>query len=135
MKLPIKIELGRPAKILIVEDEEILANVLKEKFEKEKLGVLVANDGESVLAMAKELRPDIILLDLILPAKNGFEVLKELKADADLKNIPVVVLSNLGQDEEIKSALKLGAEDYLVKTQHPVKEVVERVKAYLIKSR
>lgn len=119
-------------KILIVEDEEILLKVLQEKLEKEKYKVELVVDGAEVLRRAKSFRPDLILLDLILPNKDGFEVLKELKLDSGLKLIPVVVLSNLGQDEEIKRALQLGAVDYLVKTQHPINEIVEKVKRHLL---
>lgn len=122
-------------KILIVEDEELLAKVLKEKFEKEGFQVFVAGDGEAVVPSAGKNSPDLILLDLILPKKSGFEVLAELKADPELKLIPVIVLSNLGQDEEIKSALSLGAVDYLVKTQHPINEVVEKVRQQLVKGK
>ncbi len=82
----------------------------------------------------KEL-PDLILLDLVLPKKSGFDVLTELKADPELKNIPVIVSSNLGQDEEIKRALQLGAMDYLVKSQHPINEVVEKVNAQVLKGK
>lgn len=84
------------------------------------------------MSLVKSFHPDLVLLDLILPKKDGFEVLQELKADPGLKQIPVVVLSNLGQDEEIKKALDLGAVDYLVKVQHPINEVVEKVRKYLI---
>ncbi|MCL5733596.1 MAG: response regulator [Patescibacteria group bacterium] len=122
-------------KILIVEDEELLSKVLKEKFEKEGFVVVSAADGGEVLPLAQKNNPDLILLDLILPKKSGFEVLAELKADSSLKAIPVIALSNLGQDEEIKNALSLGAVDYLVKTQHPINEVVEKVRQQLIKGR
>ncbi len=120
------------AKILIVEDEEVLYRVLEEKFEKADFAVKVAEDGERAMSLVKSFHPDLVLLDLILPKKDGFEVLQELKADPGLKQIPVVVLSNLGQDEEIKKALDLGAVDYLVKVQHPINEVVEKVRKYLI---
>jgi len=119
-------------KILIVEDEEILSKVLREKFEKENFEVKLAEDGETVLSLTKSFQPNIILLDLMLPKKSGFEVLQELKADPEVKNIPIVVLSNLGQDEEIKKALNLGAVDYFVKAQHPINEVVEKVSNRLI---
>ena len=119
-------------KILIVEDEEILLKVLQEKLEGEKYKTALVTDGAEVVRRAKTFRPDLILLDLILPNKDGFEVLKELKSDPNLKLIPVVVLSNLGQDEEIKRALQLGAVDYLVKIQHPINEVVEKLKHHLL---
>lgn len=121
--------------VVIVEDEEILAKVLKEKLEKEKFNVSLAGDGDAAISLVNKVNPDIVILDLILPKKDGFEVLKELKSNARLKQIPVVVLSNLGQDQEIKRALSLGAADYLVKTQHPIKEVMEKVKEQLMKGR
>ncbi len=122
-------------KILIVEDEEILRKVLQEKFEEENFEVKVAVDGAAVAAVVKSWQPDLILLDIILPKKDGLSVLQELKADADLRSIPVIMTSNLGEDEKIKQALKLGAVDYLVKTQHPVKEIIEKVKHHLLKGR
>jgi DNA-binding response OmpR family regulator len=121
-------------KILIIEDEEAIALVLKEKFKAEGYSVQIASNGESGLEMAKSNNmPDIILLDLILPKKNGFEVLEELKTDPEFRSIPVVVLSNLGEDDNIKKAIYLGAADYFVKSQHPIKEVVEKVKFQLSK--
>ena len=122
-------------KILIVEDEKALSEVLSDEFESHDFKVEVAEDGEEALEKVKSFGPDLILLDLLLPKKDGFEVLETIKADQKLKAIPVIILSNLGQDEEIKRGLLLGAKDYFVKTQHPLKEVVEKVKHYLIKSR
>lgn len=118
-------------KITIVEDEEILLRVLKEKFENAKFDVSTAADGEQAMIVIREAQPDIILLDLILPKKNGFEVLQEIKSDPKLKSIPVIALSNLGQDEDIKKVLQIGAEDFIVKTQHPIDEVIEKVKTLL----
>lgn len=122
-------------KILIVEDEDILARVLQEKFEEEKFEVSVAGDGEIAMPMAKKFKPDIILLDIILPKVDGLDVLFSLKNDEDLKSVPVIMLSNLNEDEKIKQALKLGAVDYLVKTQHPVNEVIDKVNEYLVKAK
>lgn len=114
-------------KILIIEDEESLAFVLKEKLEKTKFETRVARDGESALTIARAFKPGLILLDLILPKKDGFSVLKELKEDLELSVIPVIVLSNLGEDENIKKAFALGAKDYFVKSQHPINEIVEKI--------
>lgn len=122
-------------KVLLIEDEEILGDVLKEKLEQEKFTVEWATDGEAGMAKVKPFSPDLIVLDLILPKKDGFTVLKELKADPKFKTIPVVVLSNLGQDEEIKKALALGAVDYMVKAQHPINEVIEKIKKQLVKGK
>lgn len=122
-------------KILLVEDEEILADVLKEKLLQDKFEVEVAADGVAAIEIANVFEPDLIMLDLIIPKKDGFQVLKELKADPKLKTIPVIVLSNLGQDEEIKRALSLGAVDYMVKAQHPINEVIEKVKKQIVKAK
>ena len=117
-------------KILLIEDEQILADVLQEKLREANFTVELAVDGEVALGQARSFHPDLIILDLILPKKDGFEVLGELKSDVLLKHVPVVVLSNLGQDEEIKRAFSLGAVDYMVKTQHPINEVVEKIKKH-----
>ena len=122
-------------KILIAEDEEVLIKVLKEKFEKEKFVVKIAEDGSEVLPLVKSFKPDLILLDIIMPRQDGLSVLKELKADDEMSGIPVIITSNLGEDEKIKQALDLGAIDYLVKTQHPINEVVEKAKKYLLKAK
>jgi len=120
-------------KILVVEDEIVLAKVLKEQFEESGFEVWVAIDGEVALPMAKKIKPDIIALDLVLPKKNGFTVLKELKEDEELKSTPVVVVSNLGEMGDISRAMSMGATDYFIKSQHPVNEVVEKVKEMLKK--
>jgi two-component system alkaline phosphatase synthesis response regulator PhoP len=119
-------------KIVIVEDEEALARVLKEKFEGEEFEVELAMDGSVALPVIQKMRPDLVLLDLMLPKRDGIDVLKDIKADRDLENLPVIVLSNLDGDEDIKQAIALGAKDYFVKSQHPIKEVVEKVKDFLI---
>ena len=121
------------SKVLVIEDEEILAKILQDKFRNEDFLVETAGDGEAALPIAKNFSPDIVVLDLILPKKDGFQVLKELKADSALKNVPVIILSNLGQEDEIKKGYALGAADYLVKAQNPIKAVVEKVKSYLVK--
>lgn len=120
-------------KVLIVEDEEALSSVVKEEFSSMGHSAKVAKNGEEALDYAKSFRPDIILLDLILPKKGGLEVLEEMKKDPGLKTIPVIVLSNLAGDESIKKALALGAEDYFVKTQHSIYEVIEKVQKYIKK--
>jgi DNA-binding response OmpR family regulator len=122
-------------KVLIVEDEEILYRVLQEKLESEKHNVKVAIDGELALEMVKSFKPDFILLDIILPKKDGLSVLAELKASEEFSSIPVIVLSNLAEDDKIKEALKLGALDYFVKTQHPLAEIVEKIEESLLKAK
>lgn len=122
-------------KLLIVEDEDVLARVLREKFEGNNFKVEVATTGDVVLSLVQKLKPDIILLDILLPKMDGLEVLAQLKADEDVHNIPVIIMSNLDDDERITKGIKLGAVDYLVKTQHPVNEVVEKVNQYILKPR
>lgn len=119
-------------KILIVEDEDALAQVLREKFEKEKFEVKIAVDGEIAMPTIKSFMPDMILLDLLLPKKSGLDVLRDIKSEEDIKEIPVIILSNLGGDEDIKEGLSLGAKDYFVKTQHPINEIIEKVKEDLL---
>ena len=122
-------------KALIVEDEEILAKVLEEKLKKANFNVQIAENGEKAISITKNFNPDIILLDFMLPKIDGFEVLKEIKKDNDTKLIPVIAITNLADDDHIKKALQLGVVDYFVKANHPVNEIVEKVKAILLKSK
>ncbi|MCK9361145.1 response regulator [Patescibacteria group bacterium] len=121
-------------KILIIEDEKALAEVLRLQFEELNYNVEVVMDGAKAVGKAREFHPDIILLDLLLPHKGGFEILEGLKGDAKLKNIPVIISSSLDQDEDIKKGLRLGAIDYFVKSQHPIKELVEKVRLHTLKN-
>ncbi|MBC7074307.1 response regulator, partial [Candidatus Parcubacteria bacterium] len=93
--------------------------------------VFEAQDGAEGLQKIKEIKPNLVLLDLILPEKDGFEVLEEKKRDEEIKNIPVIVLSNLGQKEEIDKALALGATDYMVKANFSPNEIVEKISLIL----
>jgi DNA-binding response OmpR family regulator len=119
-------------KVLIIEDEEALRKVLQEKMQSSGFDTFAAKDGDEGWEMAKSKNPDIILLDLVLPKHSGFDVLGGLKQDPELKDIPVFILSNLAEDESLKRALQMGAEDYFVKAQHPINEIVEKVKNRLI---
>ena len=121
----------KPARILVVEDETFLVKIYSVKLKKEGFEVLIATDGEQAVQMANEVKPDIILLDLILPKMNGFEALEKMRANPDLKKTPVIVLSNLGQDEDIKRAEALGATDYLVKANFSIQEVIAKIRATL----
>ncbi len=118
-------------KILIVEDNKDISWIWQEGFKAKNHSIKLAEDGEEAVKMAKSFLPEIVLLDLILPKKDGMDVLKELKADDKLKDIPVIVLSNLSGDENIKKALSLGAVDYYVKSQHPVYEIIEKVQNFM----
>lgn len=122
-------------KILIVEDEQVLSKVLKEKFDKAGFETKVSGDGEAAILDAKSFMPTIIVLDLVLPKKSGFEVLKAVKDDPETAMIPVIVVSNLGEDSDIKKALSLGAKDYFVKSQHPINEIIEKVKVVITEAR
>jgi two-component system alkaline phosphatase synthesis response regulator PhoP len=115
-----------------VEDEEALREVLLKKISDSYYETFTAKDGYAGWDLAKSKNPDIILLDLILPKRNGFDLLGMLKQDPELKDIPVFILSNLDGDENIKKALRMGAEDYFVKAEHPINEVVQKVKDRLI---
>lgn len=119
--------------ILLVEDDEFLANIYKTKFEMEGYKMSVAEDGESGFEDAKRKSPDIILLDILLPKMDGFSVLKKLKAQAETKNIPVILLTNLGQKDDVDKGLELGAEDYLIKAHFKPSETLEKVKSILAK--
>jgi DNA-binding response OmpR family regulator len=120
-----------PAHILVVEDETFLVKIYTVKLKKEGFDVSIATDGEQAVKMASEIKPDIILLDLILPKMNGFEALEKMRQDPNLKKTPVIVLSNLGQDEDIKRAESLGATDYLVKANFSIQEVIAKIRATL----
>lgn len=115
-------------RILIVEDEEFLLKALSDNFETEGFAVDVARNGEEAISQIKKRKPDLVLLDLLLPKVGGFDVLKAMKDNTEWNLIPVIVLSNLGGDEQIKKAFELGADDYFVKSQHPIEEVIEKVK-------
>ncbi len=123
--------MAKKNKIVIVEDDEVLAQVLNNELEDAGFEVTQAFDGQSGLALVKSKRPNLVLLDLVLPKKHGFDVLGELKKSPDTKGIPVIILTLLGEDDDIKKGLKLGADDYIVKADHPVAEIIEKVKSFL----
>lgn len=120
-----------PSYILVAEDDKYYAHIFQLKLEKEGFEVKVVSDGEQALAAMRARAPRILLLDLIMPVMDGFETLKQLKADKKLSKIPVIVFSNLGQDDDKEKAKKLGAVDYLVKADISVQEMVAVVKRYL----
>jgi len=117
--------------VLIVEDDGFLSNMYKAKLELEDYTVLTAANGEAGLKLSKEKKPNLILLDVIMPKMNGFEVLKEIKGDKNLKDIPVIMLTNLGQKEDVQKSFKLGASEYLIKAHFLPSEVVGKVKKFL----
>lgn len=117
--------------ILVVEDDRFLANIYETKLKLEGFIVAVAGDGKQGLELARRLMPDIILLDILLPKMSGFHVLSELKKDAKTKKIPVILLTNLSQKEDIDRGLQLGAADYLIKAHFLPSEVIEKIKEVL----
>ena len=118
-------------KILIVEDDKFLRELIARKLSEEGYETVEAIDGEEGIKKTKEAKPDLILLDLILPGIDGFEVLSKIKEDPTVASIPVIILSNLGQREEVEKGLKLGAVDYLIKAHFTPGEIIEKIKATL----
>ncbi|OIP75856.1 response regulator [bacterium (Candidatus Gribaldobacteria) CG_4_9_14_3_um_filter_36_15] len=118
-------------KILIIEDDKFLRELIVRKLSQENFDVVEAIDGEDGIKKVKETIPDLLLLDLILPGIDGFEVLSKIKEEPATASIPVIILSNLGQREDIERGLKLGAVDYLVKAHFTPNEIIEKVKANL----
>jgi len=117
--------------ILIIEDDKFLRELIIQKLLKENFEVSEAIDGEEGIKKIKEEKPDLILLDLILPGIDGFEVLSRMKEDPALASIPVIILSNLGQKEDVERGLKLGAVDYLIKAHFTPGEIIEKIKTNL----
>ncbi len=120
-------------RVLIIEDEKILVNMYIAKFEKEGFEVYQAPNGKAGLDQLKTIKPNIILLDIIMPEMDGFMVLKDLKSNTETQNIPVVMLTNLGQEKDIEKGKQLGAKDYLVKVNLTPNQVVEKVQEILKK--
>lgn len=116
-----------PKKILIIEDEEIMLGLLQRKLTKEGYEVSIAKDGEEGLKVMKEVKPGLVLLDIIMPKMGGFEVMEEMNKDKELKKIPVIVISNSGQPVELDRAQNLGAKDWLIKTEFDPQEVIDKV--------
>ena len=121
------------SKIILVEDDKMLADMYITKFSKEGLEVMRADDGEKGLAMIKEKKPDLVLPDIIMPKLDGFAVLREIKNDKELADTHVLLLTNLGQSEDVDKGKKLGADDYFIKANHTPAEIVEKVKYILTK--
>jgi DNA-binding response OmpR family regulator len=114
-------------RILIVEDEKILSDLLERKLQEKGYETSLAANGEEGLAKMREEKIDLVLLDIVMPKMDGFEVLEEMRKDRELKRIPVIIISNSGQPVEISRAIELGVKDYLIKTQFDPEEVIEKV--------
>ena len=122
---------GKNYKILLVEDDTTLAEMYSLKFKTEGFDLSQATDGLTGLELAKKELPDIILLDIMMPRMDGYAVLTELKKDSKTSNIPILMLSNLGQKSDVEKGKVLGAKDYIVKASMTPAQVVEKVKKYL----
>lgn len=118
-------------KILLVEDDSFLSGMYDTKLKLEGFEVVLAEDGAKGLEQAVSQKPDIILLDIILPKMDGFTALKHLKDNTETKKIPVILMTNLGQKEDVERGIALGAQDYLVKAHFMPSEVVEKIRQYL----
>ena len=120
-----------PKTILIIEDDKFLRELVIRKLIKEGYETSEAVDGEEGIKKIKEEKPDLILLDLILPGIDGFEVLSKMREDPALAQIPVIILSNLGQKDDVEKGLKMGAIDYLIKAHFTPGEIIEKIKVVL----
>jgi PleD family two-component response regulator len=118
--------------ILVVDDDRFYGNICKVKLTKEGFNVVVMTNGAWAIKAVAASKPDLILLDLVMPEMDGFETLKALKSDSTSKNIPVIALTNLGQPEDVKKAMSLGAVDYMIKTVITIQKMVEKVRSHLL---
>lgn len=120
-----------PKKILLVEDEKILGEMYKDKLMQEGFEIFWAMEAKEGLELAKKEKPDLIILDILLPRENGIEFLKWLKENPEISSIPVFAFSNFDDPETKRKAFSLGVKDYLIKTNYTPKEIVEKIKNYL----
>ena len=118
-------------KILVVEDDKFLRELIAQKIMKEGYDVIEAVDGEKGAESIRKEKPDLVLLDLILPGIDGFEVLAKMKSDPSTSEIPVIILSNLGQKDDIEKGLEMGANDYMIKAHFTPAEIIEKVRSVI----
>lgn len=118
-------------KILIVEDDEALATLYKTELELKNYEVFVVYNGSLALSEVRKVNPDLILLDIMLPGKNGLEILQDIRADEKLKDVKVIMLTNFGSEENVSTALELGAVDYIMKYKIVPSELTDRVSVVL----
>jgi len=119
------------AKILIIEDDRYISKMYQLKLSLDGFDVQVADNGRIGLEKVTEFKPDIILTDILMPELDGFEVIKSIKSDPDQKTIPILIMSNLGQEDHIQKGLELGALGYIVKSQYTPSKVVDKIKEIL----
>lgn len=120
---------------MVVEDDQFLSQLLSNRLGREGLNVIRAGDGQEALDLLGANQPDLILLDLILPKKSGFEVMEEIQKNPLLKNAPIVIISNLGQDDDISRGKQLGAIEYYVKAKISIEDLVSKIEQLLTSSR
>ncbi len=125
---------GEKTKVLLVEDDLMIVEMYKMRFEEEGYAVLVTDKGSEAIEIAEKEKPDIILLDVILPEVDGFTVLQKLKNNVKTKEIPILLLTNLGQESDKDKGLQMGAADYFIKAQHTPVEVIQKIKELINKS-
>lgn len=123
--------MAKKKKVLLIEDEGSLVNILRERLLEEGYEVAVAVQGEEGLHKMQTEKPDLVLLDIILPRLDGFVFLKKVREDVKMKKTPVIILSNLGQDEDVSKGKQLGAVEYLVKANHPINSIIKLIKKYI----
>lgn len=121
----------KKGKLLVVEDDEFISAIYAKKLSMEGYGVRLAENGEKALSMMREEKPDLVLLDIIMPVMDGFETLRQIRADEKLRDIKVAVLSNLSEDKEMSQTRELGAVDYIVKANISVADLSAKVAGYL----
>jgi CheY-like chemotaxis protein len=117
--------------ILLIEDDPFLIDIYKSKLKEDGFETEVAEDGDEALGKIKEKKPDLILLDIVLPNVDGWEILKKIRSDPGLKDLKVIILSNLGQKDEVEKGIELGATKYLIKAHFTPTEVTTEIKKIL----
>ncbi len=123
--------MDKKLKILIIEDEQILGELLFQKLSEEEYLAFWEVDGEAGIRKMREILPDMVLLDIVMPKKDGYQVLEEMQKDISLQDIPVIVISNSGQPVEIKKILEFGVKDYIIKAQFSPEEVLKKIRKHL----
>jgi len=119
--------------VLIIEDDSYISDMYKIKLESENFEVIIAKDGTIGIKLLEKQKPDIILLDIVMPKMDGFDILKTIKGNVELKKVPVVLLTNLSQKENVERGFELGADSYIIKAHFTPSEVVEKIKGILEK--
>ena len=120
------------SKVLVAEDDIFLINAYRVKLTKVGFEVKLAADGDEALAALASFHPDVILLDLVMPKKDGFSVLEEIKKNTDFNKIPIIIASNLGQQEDIDRGMKLGAIDYIIKSDTSMEDIIKKIQKAIV---